>query len=145
MYVGDLQPTKYIVIICVTNKVNHYQRHSYCGFRLCRTKRPSKNFDSLTLGKKLAWKEAQVPSNFFGHLIRALELFISVRMIPLATFQDHLVDTMTPGKKTKKQKNKHAPVICLLAKNTKFHIFVDMNLNFLLQGSLIRRIRWCDF
>ena len=27
--------------------------------------------------------------------------------------------------KTKKQTNKHAPVICLLAKNTKFHIFVD--------------------
>ena len=63
---------------------------------------------------------------FFGHLKRALELFISVRMSPLATSKDHLVDKMTPGKKTQKknkQINKHAPVICLLAKNTKFHIF----------------------
>ena len=49
-----------------------------------------------------------MPSNFFGHLKRALELFISVRMSPLAAFYDHLVDTMTPGekKKTNKQTNK---------------------------------------
>ena len=75
-----------------------------------------------------------MPSNFFGHLKRALELFISVRMSPLATFLDHLVDTMTPGKKKnkkKKQTNKHAPVICLLAKNAKFHIFVDRSLKLL--------------
>ena len=79
-----------------------------------------------------------MPSNFFGHLKRALELFISVRMSPLATFQDHLVDTMTPGekkkkkrKKKKKKNNKHAPVICLLAKITKFHIFVDRSLKLL--------------
>ena len=68
-----------------------------------------------------------MPSNFFGHLKRALELFISVRMSPLATFSDHLVDTMTPEKK-----KKHAPVICLLAKNTKFHIFVDRGLQIFL-------------
>ena len=43
-----------------------------------------------------------MPSNFFGHLKRALELFISVRMSPLATLWDHLVDTMTPGEKTKR-------------------------------------------
>ena len=76
-----------------------------------------------------------MPSNFVGHLKRALELFISVRMSPLATLQDHLVDTMTPGKKKQKKKqktNKHAPVICLLAKNTKFHIFVDWTLEFFL-------------
>ena len=36
---------------------------------------------------------------FFGHLKRALELLISVRMSPLVTFQDHSVDTITPGKK----------------------------------------------
>ena len=48
-----------------------------------------------------------MPSNFFGHLKRALELFISVKMSYLATFYDHLVDTMTPGeKKTKKKTNK---------------------------------------
>ena len=72
-----------------------------------------------------------MPSNFFGHLKRALELFISIRMSPLATFKDHLVVTMTPGKKQKKKTNKHAPVIGLLAKNTKFHIFVDRSLKFL--------------
>ena len=31
-------------------------------------------------------------------------------------------------KKQKKKTNKHASVICLLAKNTKFHIFVDRSL-----------------
>ena len=79
-----------------------------------------------------------MPSKYFGHLKRALELFISARMSPLATFWDHLVDTMTPGKKKKQNKkknkkktNKYAPVICLLAKNTKFHIFVDRSLKLL--------------
>ena len=43
-----------------------------------------------------------MPSNFFGHSKRALELFIFVRMSPLATFWDHLVDMITPGKKNKK-------------------------------------------
>ena len=45
---------------------------------------------------------------FFGHLKRALELLVSVRISPLATLKDHLVDTITTGKKTKKQTNKHA-------------------------------------
>ena len=43
-----------------------------------------------------------------------------------------------PWKKKNKKKNKHAPVICLLAKNTKFHIFVDRSLKLLQQGFLIR-------
>ena len=48
---------------------------------------------------------------------------------PLGRYDD-------PWKKTKKNKkkkqtNKHAPVICLLAKNTKFHIFVDRSLKLL--------------
>ena len=71
-----------------------------------------------------------MPSNFLGHLKRALKLFISVRMSPLAKFLDPWVDTITPGKK-KKKTNKHASVICLLAKNTKFHIFVDRSLKLL--------------
>ena len=120
--------------------VSHPQRHSYHGFRLCRAKQLSQNFNLLTQGKNETWEGAQVPSNFFGHLKRALELFISVRMSPLAILQDHLVDTMTPGekKKTKKNKqtNKQAPVICLLAKNTKFHIFVDWTLKFFTTGCL---------
>ena len=51
-----------------------------------------------------------MPSNFFGHLKRALELFISVRMIPHAKFYDHFVGTITSGKikiKTNKQINTH--------------------------------------
>ena len=56
-----------------------------------------------------------------------------MRMSPFATFQDHWVDTITPGKnnkKTTKKTNKHASVICLLAKNAKFYIFVDRTWNF---------------
>ena len=34
-------------------------------------------------------------------------------------------------KKNKKQTNKHASVICCLAKNTKFYIFVDKSLKLL--------------
>ena len=40
--------------------------------------------------------------------------------------------------KKQQQKNKLTPVICLVAKNSKFHIFVDRSLKLLLQGSLIR-------
>ena len=47
-----------------------------------------------------------MPSNFFGHLKRALEVFISVRMSSLATFYDNWVGTITPGKKTNKITNK---------------------------------------
>ena len=43
--------------------------------------------------------------HLFGHLIRALELFVSVRMSPLARLQDHWVDTITHGKKTNTKKN----------------------------------------
>ena len=48
-------------------------------------------------------------------------------------------------KKTNKQTNKHASVICLLAKNTKFYIFVDKSLELLQYGSLISWIWWYDF
>ena len=52
-----------------------------------------------------------------------------------AAMLDDVADAITPGKKKKKQKNKktnkHASVICLLAKNTKFHIFVDRSLKLL--------------
>jgi len=37
-----------------------------------------------------------------------------------------------------KTTNKHASVICLLAKNTKFHVFVERSLKLLQLGSLIR-------
>ena len=52
-----------------------------------------------------------------------------------------------PWEKEKKneQTNKHASVICLLAKNTKFHIFVDRILELVQCGSLIPWIWWCDF
>ena len=72
-----------------------------------------------------------MPSNFFGHLKKALELFISVRMSPLEILgqlgrYDHPWE-----KKQNKKTNKHASVICLLAKNTKFQIFVDRSLKLL--------------
>ena len=76
-----------------------------------------------------------MPCNFFGRLKRALELFISVRMSPLVHYsRTNWSDTIISGEKTQKNKqiNKHAPLICLLAKNTKFHIFVDRSLKFLL-------------
>ena len=53
--------------------------------------------------KKMSMGGGLFALQFFGHLKRALELFISVRMSPLATFYDHLVDKMTPGKKNKKK------------------------------------------
>ena len=58
----------------------------------------------LKISFRLLWGEmsvggVQLLSNLFGHLKRALELLISVRMSPLPIFQDHLVDAITPGKK----------------------------------------------
>ena len=75
--------------------VSHPQRHSSYGFRLCGTKCLSQNFYPLTLGKNERGRGPRCPPifwslkgalQFFGHLKRALELFISVRMSPLATF-----------------------------------------------------------
>ena len=43
------------------------------------------NFDPLTLGK-MSVGGGLGALQFFGYLKRALELFISVRMSPLATF-----------------------------------------------------------
>ena len=37
-----------------------------------------------------------------------------------------------PGKNNNKKTNKHTSVICLVAKNTKFHIFVDKSMELLL-------------
>ena len=58
---------------------------------------------------------------FFGHLKMALELLISFCDIlePLSRYNH-------PWKR--KIKNKHASVICLLAKNAKFYIFEDRGL-----------------
>ena len=43
------------------------------------------------------------------------------------------------------KKNKHASVICLLAKNAKFHVFIDWGLKLPQQGSLIRWIWYVIF
>ena len=67
---------------------------------------------------------------FLQSLKRALELFISVRMSPLATSKDHLIDTMTPGEK-KRKRNKHAPVIVII-----FIIGFSDTLNAVVQFSL---------
>ena len=91
-------------------------------------------FSSRNFGKIISVGGGLGALQFFGHLKRTLELFIAVRVSPLARFLDHWVDTITPGKnkkQKKKQPNKHASVICLLAKDTKFHIFVDRSLKLL--------------
>ena len=88
---------------------------------------------SVDFGKIISVGGGLGALQFFCHLKKALELSISVTMSPLATFEDNWVDTITPGEKTKnnKQTNKRASVICLLAKNTKFQVFVDVSLKLL--------------
>ena len=112
--------------------VSRPQKHSYKVFDYVEWN-GSLEFWSGDCGKIISVGGGLDTFQFFGHLKRALELFISVRMSPLARFSDHWVDTITPGKKkqTKKQTNKHASVICLQAKNTKFHISVDRSLKLL--------------
>ena len=78
-------------------------------------------FLSGGFGKRLSVGGGLGVLQFFGHLKRALELFISVRMSPHTTFQDQWVDTITPGKKNdkkkqKKKQNKHASVLFLVEK-----------------------------
>ena len=54
--------------------------------------------------QKISVGGSQVALQFF-HLKMALELLISVKMNPLATFLYHWVEMITPmGKKTKQQK-----------------------------------------
>ena len=67
--------------------------------------------------------------HFFRSLKRALELSISVRM-SLSRHSRTTGSIRSPQGKNK-QTNKHASVIYLLAKNTKFHIFVDGSLKLL--------------
>ena len=76
-----------------------------------------------------------MPSNFFGLDTRTLELLISVRMKLTRQSRSNGSIRLPLGKK---QTNKHASVICLVAKNAKFHIFVYRSLKLLLKGSLIR-------
>ena len=84
---------------------------------------PSWKFSSLMINSSMEESSQITPSSrpiptptrkrhlgtlqFFGHLKRALELLISIGMSPLATFSDHGVDTITPGKKKHKQINMH--------------------------------------
>ena len=65
--------------------VSQPQRHSYFVFRLCWTKWPSQKFDPLTLGK-MSVRGGLDALQLFRHLKMTLELLISVRMSPLATF-----------------------------------------------------------
>ena len=44
---------------------------------------------------------------FCGHFKRTLELLNSVKMSSFATFFDHWVDRITPGKKITKNTNRH--------------------------------------
>ena len=89
-------------------------------------------FWSGDFGEKMSVGGGLGALQFFWSLERVLELLISVRMSHFATFWDHWFDTITPEKKqNKKTTNKRASVICLLAKNAIFHIFVDRGLKLL--------------
>ena len=63
-------------------------------------------FGSGDFGKKMSVGGGLGALQFFGHLKRALELLISVRMSTLTTFWENWVDTINPGKK-KTKKNMH--------------------------------------
>ena len=92
--------------------------------------------------EKQAQEGGQLPSNIFRHLKRTLELLICVKISPIATFQNHWIDTLIPGKKkTNKQINKYTRIRDLSSgkkKRYKLHIFADMSLKLPQQGSLIR-------
>ena len=96
-------------------------------------------FLSGDFGKKWACEGGLGVLYFCGYLQIALVLLIFVRMSPLVTFLDHWVDTITPGKKVKKNKWTRHPwsIFWQKKKTTKFHLFVNR--------SLIRLIWWCDF
>ena len=89
-------------------------------------------FWSGDLGKNLSVGGGLGALQFFGHLKRALELLISIRIEPLDDILGPMGREDNPEKKNKKKTNKHTSVICHVAKNTKFHIFVDRSLKPLL-------------
>ena len=64
-----------------------------------------------------------MPSNFFGHLKRALEVLISVRMSPLCDILEPLGRYDHPWEKNKQIKNKHASVILTSGKKYKIPHF----------------------
>ena len=101
---------------------SHPQRHIYKVFRLWWIKWLSQNLIHWLWGKMSAGGSLGV-LQCFGHLKRALELLISVKMSLPATFLDHWVDTITPGKKKKTRIRDMSS-----GKNAKFHIFIDEKL-----------------
>ena len=110
--------------------VSQPKRHSYYVFWLCWTKWLSQNFDPLTLGKKMSVGGGLGALQFFWSLKKGTRTFNFQLEWALSQHFRTTWSIRSPlGKK--KQTNKHAPVIGLLAKNTKFHIFVDRSLKLL--------------
>ena len=66
--------------------VNRPQRHNYKVYRLRWINWLSQNFDPTTLGKNERGRETRCPPIFLATKKRALELFISIQMSPLAKF-----------------------------------------------------------
>ena len=123
--------------------VSHPQRHSYKVFRLCWIKCLSQNFDPTTLGKNERGRGPRCPP-IFCSLKKGTRTFHFRSNVPSRKILRPLGRYNHPWEKEKKT-NKHASVICLLAKNTEFHIFVDRILELVQEGSLIRWIWWWDF
>ena len=66
--------------------VSRPQRHSYKVFLTTLNKIAISEFWSVDFGKIISMGGGLGALQFFGHLKRALELFISIRMSPLAIF-----------------------------------------------------------
>ena len=66
--------------------LSHSQRHSFVWFLTMRNKMAISKFWSVDFGETISVGGGLGALQFFGHLKRALELFISVRMSPLVTF-----------------------------------------------------------
>jgi len=86
----------------------------------------SRNFDPVTLGKKWAWEAVLVSSNFWSLKKGTRTLNFSLEWALLRLSKTTGSIPITPGKQ--KKTSKDTSVICLLAKNTQFHIFVDGSL-----------------
>ena len=66
--------------------VSRPQRHSYKVFSTTLNKMAISEFRSIDFGKTISVGRGISALQFFCHLKRALELFISVRMSPIARF-----------------------------------------------------------
>ena len=92
-------------------------------------------FGSVDFGKNMSVGGGLGAFQFFRSLKKGTRTFHLRKNEPFCEILRPIGRYDDPWKKKTTKKtttNKHAPVICLRAKNTKFHIFVDKSLKFLL-------------